>query len=157
MLGEYQKAHDDIQQAVRLRPDYQEAIDVFNKTELRLREQASARSPQLSALTVRAVPSVPAPAVRAEKAQVSGGLSAIEHEKLGRQLTQEQKYPEAIAELSEAVRQKPGLATAFNARGYAYLRLHDTARAAADFNEALRLNPHYQNARQNLAASQRTH
>ena len=103
------------------------------------------------------MPSAPTPTVRAEKVQGPAGLSAKEHERFGRQLTQEQKYREAIAELSEAVRQKPDLATAFNARGYLYLRLHDTARAAADFNEALRLDPQYQNARQNLAAVQRTH
>ena len=60
-----------------------------------------------------------------------------------------------MAELSEAVRLEPALARAYNARGYAYLRMKDYEHALADFNEAIRLMPNYANAFRNRSATRR--
>src|SRR5205807_10412029 len=66
LMGDYKKAHDDIQQAVRLRPGYQEAIDVLTKTEARLREQPTAKvesapQPRVEPAIVAHVPPQPLP------------------------------------------------------------------------------------------------
>ena len=50
----------------------------------------------------------------------SRSASAQQHNILGRQLTKAGRYPEAIAELTEALRIGPDLALALNARGYAW-------------------------------------
>ncbi len=77
--------------------------------------------------------------------------TAQEHETRGRALTQAGKYPEALAELTSAIQLAPGLATAYNARGYVYLLKRDYQHALADFNDAIRLRPDYPNAFQNRA------
>jgi lipoprotein NlpI len=59
------------------------------------------------------------------------------------------KYPEALAELTQAIQLKPDIATAYNARGYVHLLTRDYQRALADFNDAIRLKPAYPNALQN--------
>jgi tetratricopeptide (TPR) repeat protein len=76
-------------------------------------------------------------------------VTAQQHETRGRALTQSGKYPEAIAELTQAIQLKPEIATAYNARGYVYLLTHDYQHALADFNDAIRLKPDYPNALQN--------
>ena len=67
------------------------------------------------------------------------------------QACQAKKYPECIDLAREALRQKPGLAVAFNniAVGYVSLGLPDEAIVAA--REALRLQPDFALARGNLA------
>src|SRR5260370_34193273 len=77
-------------------------------------------------------PPKPRPAAPTTPAPKPPG-SADEHERRGRELTQSRQYKEAIAELAEAIRLKPDLARAYNARGYAYLLLHDYAHALSDF------------------------
>jgi tetratricopeptide (TPR) repeat protein len=81
--------------------------------------------------------------------------SAEAHHQRGRELTGAGKLPQAVAELTEAIRLKPNLALAWNARGYAYLRMRDYSHAIADFSEAIRLNPAYANAWHNRAAARR--
>jgi Flp pilus assembly protein TadD len=64
-------------------------------------------------------------------------------------------FREAIAELSEAIRLKPDQATAYNARGYAYLRSSHVKAALADFDKAIQLNPAYANAYHNRAIAKK--
>jgi Tfp pilus assembly protein PilF len=45
------------------------------------------------------------------------------------------------------------LARAYNARGFAYLRQRDYQHAIADFDQAIKLDPKYENATQNKAAA----
>ncbi|MBX5494336.1 MAG: tetratricopeptide repeat protein [Bryobacteraceae bacterium] len=73
----------------------------------------------------------------------------------GRELTQQRKLGEALAELNEAIRLNPSLAAAYNARGYVYLLLRDYTRAVADFDAAIRLNPRYANAYHNRGVARR--
>ena len=81
--------------------------------------------------------------------------TAQQHEARGRAFTQSEKFPEALAELSQAIQLDPNAAHAYNARGYVYLRQHDYQHALADFNDAIRLNPKYANAYQNRAATRK--
>jgi len=73
----------------------------------------------------------------------------------GRQLTQDSKFAEAVKQLAEAERLTPTFAMAFNARGYANIRLKRYSEALCDLDQALELNPHYANAYQNRSVARR--
>ena len=70
-------------------------------------------------------------------------------------MIQEERFAEAIEPLSQAVKLDPFLATAFNARGYAYFRLKKLPQAIADFDQAIKLNPVYANAYTNRSGAKR--
>ena len=130
-----------------------------------MREQTSAKlerppEPPLEPATVMPVNATPASVAPVQTRSkrphpAPATLSADAHEKLGRQLTQERKFEDAIGELNEALRLRPASAGAFNARGYVYLLLRDYKRATADFSQALRIKPDYENAQRNIAAASR--
>jgi tetratricopeptide (TPR) repeat protein len=82
--------------------------------------------------------------------------TAQQHNILGRQLSKEGRYREAIVELTEALRIAPDFALAFNARGFARLMLHDSARAIEDLDKAILLNPSYGHAYHIRAIARRT-
>jgi len=149
LLKDYAKARSDLVKAIELRPDYPDAKDVLERTDEQLKTAQAAAPPPPTpppptppapppAPVRAAVAPPPAPAPKAAP------LTAIEHEALGRQLIARDSLGEAIAELSEAVRLKPDSAHAYNARGYAYLRLRDYKHAVTDFDEAIRLDPKYE-------------
>jgi tetratricopeptide (TPR) repeat protein len=77
------------------------------------------------------------------------------HHARGRKLLQEDKYREAIEELTQAIRLDPVLAQAYNARGFAYFKLKQYSKAISDFDQAIRLYPGYANAFVNRAATKR--
>jgi Flp pilus assembly protein TadD len=81
--------------------------------------------------------------------------TATEYQQQGRKLIQEERFAEAITPLSQAVKLDPFLATAFNARGYAYYRLKKLPQAIADFDQAIKLNPLYGNAYTNRSGAKR--
>jgi Flp pilus assembly protein TadD len=86
----------------------------------------------------------------------SADLHKADPQARGRELLAEGRLEEAVAALSEAVRRTPKAPTAWNARGYAYLRLRRFKEAIADFEKALALDPSYANARHNLEVARRT-
>jgi eukaryotic-like serine/threonine-protein kinase len=61
------------------------------------------------------------------------------------------KWPDAIADLTEAINQKPDFAEAFYARGLAHARSGSHALAVADFTETIRLAPTHPDAYYDLA------
>ena len=69
---------------------------------------------------------------------------------IGRVLLDEQQYQGAVEELSRAVAMNPGNALAFNNRGVALAALGQPAAASADFQQALVLDAHLNEARENL-------
>ena len=101
-----------------------------------------------------ALPVQPPPLAAAALNSRSG--TAQQHNVLGRQLSKEGRYREAIVELTEALRIAPDYALAFNARGFARLMLHDPARAIEDLDKAILLNPSYGNAYHIRAIARRT-
>ena len=102
------------------------------------------------------MPKPPAPAAAANKtAAVPPKGTEQEHEARGRALIQSEKFPEALAELDQAIQLDAKAAHAYNARGYAYLRQHDYEHALADFNDAIRLQPNYANAYMNRSVARK--
>jgi tetratricopeptide (TPR) repeat protein len=81
-------------------------------------------------------------------ATAAGSITAAaeQHNTLGRQLSAAGRYREAIAELTEALRIAPDFAVAFNARGFAWFKLHRLPLALKDLDQAILLNPKYANA-----------
>jgi len=103
--------------------------------------------------TVPAQPQpLPAPVVAVAKPQT---VSAQQHHTLGRKLNQAGQYREAIGELTEGIRIEPNLALAYNARGFARLKLSDWQGAIADLNRAILLDPSYKNAYKIRAVAKR--
>ena len=72
---------------------------------------------------------------------VPDSKAAEAHNQRGRELLQQNKYAEAIEELSAAIEAQPGFALAYNARGFARYLTKDYKNALADLDEAVRLNP----------------
>lgn len=86
-------------------------------------------------------------------AELLGDASACHT--LGRKLIQEGKFTEAIQVLTQAIQLNPSLALAYNARGYAHIRLRQFREAIADFDQAIKLDPNYSNAYLNRGSAKR--
>jgi tetratricopeptide (TPR) repeat protein len=164
-----------------LRPDYQEAVAVLAKAQERLKVAKNTAPPPAAPVQAAAPAQAasppglepqPAPAAEPQPAPAqqpapvpakpialpappAPAVTAQQHETRGRALTQSGKYPEALAELAQAIQLKPELATAYNARGYVYLLTRDYPHALADFNDAIRLKPAYANAYQNRSIARK--
>jgi tetratricopeptide (TPR) repeat protein len=76
----------------------------------------------------------------------SPAAEATDYIRRGRGRIAQNRYREAVADLSKAIDLDPSSAEAYNARGYAYLREHEYPQAIADFTSAIRLNLKYANA-----------
>lgn len=125
LLADYRNSAADLKEALRLQPVYPEASDVLLKAQSKL----------VSAVAVAPLRTIaPAPENSYER---------------GRQMIQGGQFREAIPALSQSISLKPQFAPAYNARGYAYLRIRDYPHAMADFDKAILLDPQYVNAHHN--------
>lgn len=74
-----------------------------------------------------------------------GGVARMElpaaYVSRGRAYIQSRAYDKAIADLTQAVRLAPKLATAYSHRGWAHIEMGNYDQAITDLNEALRLEP----------------
>jgi tetratricopeptide (TPR) repeat protein len=132
-LGQYQRAIEDYNEAIRLKPDdvafnnrgiaytklgqYQRAIEDYNEA-------------------IRLTPNLAAAHYNRGNAYYSLG--------------QNQR---AIEEFNVAIRLKQDYVDAYNNRGAAYLRLGQYQRAIEDYNEAIRLKPDYADAYANRGSA----
>jgi protein O-mannosyl-transferase len=127
VLGQYQLAFDDFDEAIRLKPDYipvyiergnlyaklgryQRAFDDFNEA-------------------IRLKPDYP-----------------IAYNNRGNTYTILGRYQSAIEDYNETIRLKPDYADAYNSRGNIYAKLGQYQLAIKDYNETIRLNPYYANS-----------
>ena len=125
---------------------------------------AAVPAPRVAPVAVRVEPPVilpvalpvpPPVSAPAPPPQNSGRDAAQKHNLDGRRLTQEGRYQEAIAELSEAIRIQPDFALAYNARGYAWCLLRKYDLAVKDLTKAIELNGNYANAYQLRAVAKK--
>jgi len=118
-----------------------------------VRPSPAAQQPVRPSLSA-ALPAKPEPAPEATPAAPPAEvLSAADYQARGRELLREQRFADAIEQLTQALKLDPTMAQAFNARGYAHLRLRHYSEATADCEQALRLKPSYPNAARNLEAA----
>jgi tetratricopeptide (TPR) repeat protein len=71
----------------------------------------------------------------------SGLLEAISHNNIGRELIDEGRWEEALAELDMAMELDPELAEAYNNRGSTYSYLEQYEQTKADLDKAIKLDP----------------
>jgi tetratricopeptide (TPR) repeat protein len=112
-------------------------------------DEALLHLPPASKITPVKIPDRPRPVVAAATVPRAEAVSAEEHHRRGRELIRDRNYRAAIAELSEAIREKPNFPAAFNARGFARYMSREYRPALDDLDQAIRLNPTYLNAYQN--------
>jgi hypothetical protein len=105
---------------------------------------------------VRQVAEMPTPVALPVLPMVSRQATPEQHHALGRELITAGRYREAVVELTEALRLAPGFALAYNARGYAFIRLRKGTLAVSDLDQAIRLNPAYANAYHNRAIAKQS-
>ena len=173
------KGIDELNEAIRLKPDFAQAFNARGFAWLLLREYPKAIADFDAALrispnyanalhnrSVAVTESTRKPGRKIASATsaapaIAGDSTAESRWRSARELIQVGQYDSAVRQLDGAIALKPTYAQAYNARGYAWLLLRDYQRAIADFDQALRLLPNYVNANQNremaLRAARRTH
>ena len=121
---------------------------------------AAPRTPVAAAASPVPAPAapVPAPSLHLESAVVDDARKTREANRLyrkGRDLSDQERFLEAVPNFDQALQLDPTLALALNARGYAHLRLHQYEQAVADCSVAIRINPGYANAYRNRSVAKR--
>jgi tetratricopeptide (TPR) repeat protein len=169
LRGEYSTALGDLNKVLDLKPDQAEArlllvktLEAIEKAEASAKaappvsepqpSQPSASEPSSAEPVVSAAAPASAPTpFHKDAPPTAAPASAAVHHQRGRDLLNQSKYAEAIAELTEAIRLQPKFPLALNARGFAYYLTKKVPLALADFDQAILFDANYINAYQNRA------
>jgi tetratricopeptide (TPR) repeat protein len=95
-----------------------------------------------------------APAV-APRESLQPSLTAEEYYRLGTEAKNQGNYPEALADLTKAIRLKPNYAEAYSRRSGTLVDIGNYQAAVKDCTKAIKLNPRYANAYYNCGVSYR--
>lgn len=171
---QYVKAIAELNEAVRLKPDYAEAFNARGFARLLMKEYTSAIADFDTALRIspryanamhnrevalkaageekmrQAGARQAAPAAPSASSSLESAAARYLH---ARELINARQYAQAIDEFSRAIQLRPDYPQAYNARGFAWLLMGEYSRAIADFNQALRHLPSYANAYHNRAVA----
>jgi tetratricopeptide (TPR) repeat protein len=132
--GKGSEAKGELEQALRIKPDYAEGHYNLGNVFLQEGKVSEAKGELEQALRIR-------PAY------------AEAHYNLGNVFLQEGKVSNAIAQYEQALRIKPYLAEAHNNLGFALAQTGKTRDAIAHYQQALRIKPDYAEAHCNLGAA----
>jgi len=78
-------------------------------------------------------------AAELDRKQAPNLIAALQQR--GAAYTSEQKFPEAIADFSEALKMKPNDTGIYERRAYVEMKMNDLDKALADYSEAIKLSP----------------
>ncbi len=131
-LGMYERSIDELNEALRLDPDYIEVHNNLAVTYDKMENVDQAINELREVLRLNP-----------DHAEAHSNLGNI-HAKLG-------NYEEAIGELKQALVLKPNNAIAHNNLGHAYAIQNRNEEALKEFKEALRINPDYAPSHNNIA------
>ncbi|WP_017295451.1 serine protease [Geminocystis herdmanii] len=132
--GEYEKAIDEYNQALKINPNFAESYFYRGSTYGTINKYDNAISDLNQALKIN---------------------PTFAHAYLSRGIiyANQQQYTKAISDLNEALKINPNFAYAYYNRGTSYLYLKQYEKALSDLNEALKINPNYAEAYNNRGIS----
>ncbi|HEV3329885.1 MAG TPA: tetratricopeptide repeat protein [Bryobacteraceae bacterium] len=163
-LYNFSLALADLDKAIELDPNYANAYRNRAAVRKAAGDLSGAAADLQKERIISATPAPPAPAPKAQPApkesaaphapssvssetpKTSDEAGARQHIETAHRMAQAFQYREAIEELNQAIDLAPALAIAYNARGFAWFKLHELTRAIEDLDTAIRLNPRYANA-----------
>ena len=122
--GEYDRAIQDYDQAIRLNPNY--AFAYYHRGNAYANKGESDRAIQDYDQAIRLDPN-----------------SALFYTNRGAAYANKGEHDRAIQDYDQAIRLDPNYARAYNNRGNAYSRKGEYDRAIQDYDQAIRLNPNY--------------
>src|SRR5262249_54847549 len=155
MLGRYDEALGDLQQAQKLDPTNEDVRKLASAAQAKVDERialarAKETAPETESLhlpdPLGSVQTDPVGGPTPTSAALAKTVEPSSLHARGRKLLQEDRYEEAIRLLTEALKLDPALAQAYNARGFAYYRLKQYQEAITDFDLAIKYLPEYANA-----------
>lgn len=132
-IGRYGEAIEELNEALRLNPEYVEVHNNLAVTYDKMGKHDEALGHLNEALRLN-------PAY------------AEAHSNLGNLYARTARYEEAMEELKEAIKLKPAHAKAHNSLGHIYALQNKNQEAIGEFKEALRLDPDYAHAHSNLGS-----
>jgi tetratricopeptide (TPR) repeat protein len=150
-LEQHQPAQADLGSALRLAPERSDIAALLEAA----KSLSEAKVVVVAQVDPPPAPQSPPPPVQAPSQQQPPARTAHALWVSARLHIEAGNFSEAIEELDEAIRQKPGYARAYNTRGYAWLRQKNYARAVADCERALTIEPGYANAAVNRDVAMR--
>ncbi|MEO8097053.1 MAG: tetratricopeptide repeat protein [Acidobacteriota bacterium] len=156
--GQVQKAQEDASTALKADSTNTEARALLAK----INGEPEPAGPAAVPLSPKAPPATSPKTLESAKAVApvkpaasADRTTASESYQRGRDLVNAGKAAEGILAYDKAIQLQPGMALAWNARGFAYYMTKDYPKAIRDLSEAIRLDPNYLNAIHNRSLARR--